>query len=100
MVRSTKNRKKQEQERAVFDMFARDFELPEGTIVPGDMPDVVIDGTRKIGIEITDLYHEDGNNPESQQMQQRYRDAVVQQAQALHREAGGRSIGAYPVSCV
>lgn len=92
MGRSTKNEKKLEQEKAVFDMFARDFELPEGMTVHGDMPDVVINGPRKIGIEITDLYHADGDNPSSQQVQQRYRDVVVQQAQALHREAGGRSI--------
>lgn len=92
MGRSTKNDKKREQEKAVFDMFARDFELPEGTIFHGDMPDVVLDGPRKIGIEITDLYHADGNNPSSEQVQQRYRHSVVQQAQALHREAGGRPI--------
>jgi hypothetical protein len=30
MGRSTKNQKKQGQERALFEMFARDFELPAG----------------------------------------------------------------------
>ena len=92
MGRSTKNQKKQEQERAVFEMFARDFELPAGAIVYGDKPDVVIDGTRKIGIEITDLYLSDGDDPDSEQVQRRHRDAVLQRAQTLHREAGGRAI--------
>lgn len=92
MGRSTKNQKKQEQERALFEMFARDFDLPAGEIVYGDKPDVVIDGTRKIGIEITDLYLADGSDPGSEQVQQRHRDAVLQRAQTLHREAGGRAI--------
>ncbi|MGF6238278.1 hypothetical protein P3T42_000003 [Paraburkholderia sp. GAS38] len=92
MGRSTKNQKKQEQEKAVFEMFARDFELPEGRVVYGDKPDVIIDGPRKIGIEITDLYLADGDNPDSEQVQRRHRDAVLQRAQSLHREAGGRSI--------
>ncbi|KWC80577.1 hypothetical protein [Burkholderia cepacia] len=92
MGRSTKNDKKREQEKAVFDLFARDFKLPQGAILHGDMPDVVIDGPRKIGIEITDLYHKDGDDPGSEQVQQRYRVAVVQRAQALHDAAGGRAI--------
>ncbi|MDR3571280.1 MAG: hypothetical protein P4L81_03710 [Candidatus Pacebacteria bacterium] len=92
MGRSTKNQKKQEQERAVFEMFARDFELPAGAIVYGDKPDVIIDGTHKIGIEITDLYLADGDDPGGEQVQQRHRDAVLLRAQTLHREAGGRAI--------
>jgi hypothetical protein len=92
MGRSTKNQKKQKQERAVFEMFARDFELPAGAIVYGDKPDVVIDGTRKIGIEITNLYLADGDDPDSEQVQGRHRDSVLQRAQTLHREAGGRAI--------
>ncbi|KVG35092.1 hypothetical protein WK72_21585 [Burkholderia ubonensis] len=91
MGRSTKNQKKQEQERSVFETFARDFELPAGEILYGDKPDVIINGQRKIGIEITDLYLTDGNDPDSEQVQLRHRDAVVQQAQTLYREAGGRS---------
>lgn len=91
MGRSTKNEKKQEQEKAVFEMFARHFTVAEGEIEFGDKPDVVIDGPRKIGIEITDLYHADGDDPESEQVQQRHRTAAVEQAQALHRAAGGRS---------
>ncbi|MGG1943666.1 hypothetical protein AB1286_02515 [Trinickia sp. NRRL B-1857] len=92
MGRSTKNDRKQAQERAVFEMFARDFELPESSIAYGDMPDVVIDGPRKIGIEITDLYPEDGDNPDSEQAQKLYRDAVAKQAQALYSAASGRPI--------
>lgn len=92
MGRSTKNKRKQEQERAVFEMFARGFELPAGVIVYGDKPDVIIDGPRRIGVEITDLYLADGDDPDSEQVQRRHRDAVIQRAQILHREAGGRSI--------
>ena len=92
MSRSTKNQQKQEREKAVFKMFARNFALPEEEFKFGDMPDVVIDGPRKIGIEITDLYLADGDDPNSEQVQQRHRNAAIEQAQALHRAAGGRSI--------
>jgi predicted PhzF superfamily epimerase YddE/YHI9 len=81
---STNNQKKQEQEKAVFEMFTRDFELPEGQVVYADRPDVVIDGPRKIAIEITDLYLADGDNPDSEQVQQRHRDAVLRKRSINH----------------
>ncbi|MGN3966820.1 hypothetical protein ACS0ZG_32490 [Burkholderia gladioli] len=83
MGRSKKNQTKQERERAVFEMFASSFELPAGAISYGDKPDVIIDGARKIGIEITHLYHVDGDDPDSEQVQRRNRKAVVEQAQRL-----------------
>ncbi|MDN7599781.1 hypothetical protein QZM68_08435 [Burkholderia gladioli] len=92
MGRSKKNQTKQERERAVFEMFASSFELPAGAISYGDKPDVIIDGARKIGIEITHLYHVDGDDPDSEQVQRRNRKAVVEQAQRLHHAAGGRPV--------
>jgi hypothetical protein len=84
--------KTEERERQAFELFRKDFQLPEGRIQYGDKPDVVIDGPRRIGIEITDLYLLDGKNPDSEQVQQRRRTAVLERAQAIYHEVGGRRI--------
>lgn len=82
----------EKRERRAFELFGQDFQLPEGPVRYGDKPDVVIDGLRKIGIEITDLYLVRGDDPNSEQVQRRHRETVLERAQALYREAGGRSI--------
>jgi len=55
-------------EQYYFEMFRRDYQLPEGTIVHGDKPDVILEGKRKIGIEITNFFLESGALPESEQV--------------------------------
>lgn len=73
-------------------MFRRAYSLPPGTIEYADRPDVVIAGARRIGIEITNLYVEDGANPGSEQVQHRHRKAVVSLAQEVYENAGGMNI--------
>ena len=73
-------------------MFSADYSLPEGTIVYGDKPDVILEGDRKIGIEITNFFLEDGALPESEQVQRTAREKVVSQAQQIYLRDGGRRI--------
>lgn len=88
MGRATTRRR----EHQAFESFRQDFLLPEGRVHYSDKPDVVIEGPRKIGVEITDLHLVDGKNPDSEQVQRRHREAVLARAQALYMEAGGRPI--------
>jgi hypothetical protein len=85
-------RSNQEIEQYYFDMFRRDYQLPEGTIVHGDKPDVILEGYRKIGIEITNFYLENGAHPASEQVQQRARESVVSKAQQVYLANGGKRI--------
>lgn len=85
-------RSNQEIERYYFDMFRRGYQLPEGTIVHGDKPDVILEGKRKIGIEITNFFLENGAYLESEQVQQRAREATVSKAQQVYRANGGKRI--------
>jgi len=79
-------------ERYYFGMFCRHYQLPDGTIAYGDKPDVILDGERKIGIEITIFFLEDGTRPESEQVQRIAREAVVSKAQKLYVRDGGKRI--------
>jgi hypothetical protein len=85
-------RSNQEIEQYYFEMFRGDYQLPEGTIVPGDKPDVILEGKRKIGIEITNFFLENGALPESEQVQQKARGAVVSKAQQIYLANGGEGI--------
>jgi hypothetical protein len=82
----------QEIEQYYFGMFRRDYQLPEGTIVHGDKPDVILEGKRRIGIEITNFFHESGALPESEQVQKKAREAVVSKAQKVYLANGGKRI--------
>lgn len=79
-------------ERHYFEMFRRDYQLPEGTIVHGDKPDVILEGERKIGIEITNFFLEDGALPQSEQVQRKAREAVVSKAQQIYLSNAGKRI--------
>ena len=79
----------QDIERYYFERFRKDFSLPSGTVIYGDSPDVVIVGERKIGIEITNFYHKSGSLPESEQIQSRWREKVVSEAQRLYEKENG-----------
>jgi len=80
----------QDIEKYYFEMFRKDYQLPSGTVIYGDSPDVVIDGERKIGIEITKFFHKPGTLPESEQIQGRWREKVVSEAQRLYQKQNGR----------
>ncbi len=82
----------QEIEQYYFDMFRRDYSLPDGVIVHGDKPDVVVQGERTIGIEITNFFLEDGALPQSEQIQRRAREAVVSKAQEIYRSKRERRV--------
>jgi hypothetical protein len=82
----------QEIERHYFEMFRSAYPLPPGTVTYGDKPDVTITGPRIVGIEITNLYVEDGANPGSEQVQAKHRRAVVSLAQEIYENAGGANI--------
>jgi hypothetical protein len=85
-------RSNQEIEQYYFEMFRKDYQLPEGTIVHGDKPDVILEGKRKIGIEITNFFLESGALPESEQVQRKAREAVVSKAQQVYLANGGKRI--------
>lgn len=80
----------QDIEKYYFEMFRKDYQLPAGIVMYGDSPDVIIDGERKIGIEITNFFHKSGNLPESEQIQSRSREKVVSEAQRLYQKQNGR----------
>ena len=74
-----------------FDMFSKDYPLPAGAVEHGDKPDVILYGDRKLGIEMTNFYLEDGDSPSSEQVQSRLREQTVVDAQRLYqRKNGGR----------
>ena len=70
-------------------MFRKDYPLPYGTVTYGDSPDVIIDGERKIGIEITNFFHNSGTLLESEQIQDRLREKVVSEAKHLYQKGNG-----------
>ncbi len=76
----------QDIEKYYFEMFRKDFPVPLGTVIYRDSPDVIVDGERKIGIEITNFFHKCGTLPESEQVQSRWRDKVISEAQRLYQE--------------
>ena len=80
----------QDIEKHYFEMFRKDYLLPSGTIIYRDSPDVVIDGERKIGIEITNFYHKSGTVLESEQIQGKWREKVVSEAQRFYQNQNGR----------
>ena len=85
-------RSNQEIEQYYFEMFRRNYQLPEGTVIHRDKPDVILDGKRKIGIEITNFFLESGALPESEQVQRKAREEVVSEAQQIYLRSGGKRI--------
>jgi hypothetical protein len=77
--------KNSEMERYYFEMFQKDYRLPEGIVEYGDKPDVVIRGERSIGIEITNFFLAGGASPESEQVQRKARAQVVSKAQSIYQ---------------
>lgn len=76
---------KQEIERFYFERFCKDYELPPGTIIYGDKPDVILKGEKVFGIEITNFFLEKGKLLESEQVQSKIREEVVSEAQRFYQ---------------
>lgn len=73
-------------------MFRKHYPLPDGSIEYGDKPDVILDGNRRIGIEITNFFLEPGVKSKSEQVQSRWREEVVLRAQNIYLSEGGKRI--------
>ena len=58
-------------------MFREIYPLPAGTITYTDAPDVILNGAKRVGIEITNFFLEEGSLPESEQSQKRLREKVI-----------------------
>jgi hypothetical protein len=80
----------QDIEKYYFEMFRKDYPVPSGTVIYRDSPDIIVDGERKIGIEITNFFHKSGTLPESEQVQSRRRKKVISEAQRLYQEQNGK----------
>lgn len=82
----------QDIERHYFEMFRYDYPLPPGTVTYGDRPDIIIEGERRVGIEVTNFFFEEGSLPKSDQAQRKLREKVVSEAQQVYQAGGGRKI--------
>jgi len=60
-------RKQQSIERDYFEMFRKSHPLPSGVVTYADKPDVIVNGTQKLGIEITNFYMVKGESRYSEQ---------------------------------
>jgi hypothetical protein len=79
-------------EQHYFEMFRKDYSLPYGTIIYDDKPDVILEGARKIGIEITNFYLEKGELLESEQRQRDLRASVISEAQRAYQASNKEKI--------
>lgn len=77
-------------ERHYFELFRRIYPLPNGQVHYGDKPDVIINGQRRVGIEVTNFFLERGEFLESEQKQRRIREDVLKKAQRRYMDGGGR----------
>jgi len=84
--------KQQTIERHYFEMFRKAYPLPPGDIIYVDKPDVLINSTPTLGIEITNFYVKEGASPAGEQVQSKLRTAAVIEGHRLYQEGGGRNI--------
>jgi|ERR1035441_4997879 hypothetical protein len=80
----------QEIEQYYFEMFRKVYQLPAGTVLYRDKPDMTIGGN-KLGIEITNFYLKDGSSPSSEQKQYRRRIESVSKAQKVYEQGTGKN---------
>ena len=79
-------------ERHYFKQFSKLFPLPDGDVAYRDKPDVIIHGTRKVGIEMTNFFVQSGIRPESEQRQRPLREKTIAEAHKLYLAGGGKNI--------
>lgn len=75
-----------------FEMFRKDYQLPLGTLEASDRPDIILNGQRRIGIEITNFYLDDGALPSSEQVQRKARQGAILQAEQSYLTNGGKKL--------
>ena len=64
--------------------------MPLGTITYADAPDVILNGAKQIGIEITNFFLEEGSLPESEQSQRKLREKVISAAEQRYQSENGK----------
>jgi hypothetical protein len=99
---------KKEKERYYLEQFRKVYDdFPAGVVRDGDdqeRPDVIIDGTPKIGLDLTNLYHNGGKGGKlgSEPEQAQKRDGVVNEAQNLYLAGDDKNVeltfGFHPIS--
>jgi len=77
-------------ERHYFELFREFYQVPDGKVKYGDKPDVIIDGDKRVGIEITNFFIERGQLPISEQNQRRIRKDVLKKAHQRYKKGGGK----------
>jgi hypothetical protein len=82
----------QDIERYYFERFFKDYPLPSGTIIYGDIPDVIVEGENRIGVEITNFFIKEGSLSESEQVQSKLREKVVSEAQRIYQTENRKKI--------
>lgn len=82
----------QEREQNYFNKFRQLYLLPEGVVVYGDKPDVTIESSKTIGIEITNFYLRSGKDLSSEQQQSDLRKKIISEAHRLYLKNGGKNI--------
>lgn len=81
----------QDRERHYFELFRKHYGLSDKSVEYGDKPDVIIlEGGRKIGIEITNFFLKSGDRPESEQVQRVVRTKVIKNAHYLYMRDNGK----------
>jgi len=76
-----------------FSLFTKAYnKVPTGEISYTDKPDVIIRGDKIIGIEITNLYLQDGILPESEQRQRTLRKLIISSAHQKYLNECGKKI--------
>ncbi len=71
-------------EQQYFERFRKAYELPPGTVCYADKPDVLLKGSRTIGVEVTNFYREPGSEEGSEQRQRPRRYEIVSEAHKLY----------------
>ncbi len=87
---------KKASERSQLDQFRKAYrDFPDGLVQNDDRqedPDCIVNGSRKIGIEITGFDRIDGGRSDSERQQRLRREGVTQKAQIIYLEGGGKGI--------
>lgn len=89
-------------EKYYFERFRTHYSLPDGEVVYGDKPDVIVIGKQKLGIEITQLYFDKEDGSKSEQAQYKGMLEVVSQAQSIYFSDSRKNIElhvAFKINC-
>lgn len=74
-------------ERAYYQDFAQHCPLaPTGEVKFSDKPDVLVSGKSVLGIELANIYHKDGKDKTSEQVQSGLRSEAIRIAESLYRD--------------